>query len=117
VGGAQVSAEPEATAFQSAVAKVLSDLRPGEVVTYGEVAAEAGYPGAARAVGTFLRDHEGFPWWRVLRSDGRLLAGHVQEQTRRLTAEGVPVTDGRVRRGPVGRRPGRGRPAPPARAG
>ena len=34
-------------------------LGPGDVVTYGEVAAEAGYPGAARAVGRFLATHDG----------------------------------------------------------
>jgi methylated-DNA-protein-cysteine methyltransferase related protein len=91
----QVSA---VTAFQKAVADVLRTLRPGEVVTYGEVAAEAGFPGAARAVGTFLRDSEGFCWWRVVRADGRLLAGKTAEQSRRLAAEGVMVSDGRVGR-------------------
>ena len=33
---------------------VIRALRPGEVVTYGEVAADAGRPGAARAVGHLL---------------------------------------------------------------
>ena len=60
------------TSFESAVAEVLDALRPGEVITYGEVAAEAGYPGAHRAVGRFLRDHGGYHWWRVVNSAGRL---------------------------------------------
>jgi methylated-DNA-protein-cysteine methyltransferase-like protein len=81
------------------VAGVLRRLRPGEVVTYGEVAAEAGHPGAHRAVGRFLRDHEGFPWWRVVTASGRLVPGHEAEQRRRLEAEGVDVRDGRVSRG------------------
>jgi methylated-DNA-[protein]-cysteine S-methyltransferase len=34
-------------------ARVLRTLPRGEVVTYGELAALAGYPGAARAAGTF----------------------------------------------------------------
>jgi len=77
---------------------VVDRLPPGEVASYGEVAAEAGYPGAARAVGTYLRDHGGaHPWWRVVGTDGRLLAGHAAEQARRLAAEGVTVHDGRVR--------------------
>ena len=44
------------TPFEAAVAAVLADLTPGEVVTYGEVAAEAGHPGAHRAVGRWYAD-------------------------------------------------------------
>ena len=42
-----------ATSFQRAVADALRGVSRGEVVTYGELAAIAGYPGAARATGTF----------------------------------------------------------------
>ena len=62
-----------------------------------EVAAEAGFPGAHRAVGRFLRDHSGHPWWRVVTSNGRLVPGLEAEQARRLGDEGVAVRDGRVR--------------------
>ena len=79
------------------MAAVLADLTPGEVVTYGEVAAEAGHPGAHRAVGRFLRANDGPPWWRVVTSTGRLVPGHELEQARRLAAEGVATADGRVR--------------------
>jgi len=81
------------------VAEVLDALRPGEVVTYGEVAAEAGHPGAHRAVGRFLRDHGGHHWWRVVTASGRLVPGHEAEQARLLAAEGVRVVDGRIRAG------------------
>jgi methylated-DNA-protein-cysteine methyltransferase-like protein len=85
--------------FHDAVAAVLHDLGPGEVVTYGEVAAEAGFPGAARAVGRLLATSDGaFPWWRVVAADGRLVPGHEAEHERRLAAEGVAVRSGRVRR-------------------
>lgn len=71
---------------------MLAALRPGEVVTYGEVAAEAGHPGAARAVGNVLRGSDArFPWWRVVAADGRLVPGHEREQAGRLRAEGVAV--------------------------
>jgi methylated-DNA-protein-cysteine methyltransferase-like protein len=87
------------TAFERAVAAVLDGLRPGEVVTYGEVAAEAGYPGRARAVGSFLAHSPGeHNWWRVVTTTGRLVPGHEREHARRLRAEGVKVTDGRVAR-------------------
>lgn len=41
------------TPFQHAVATSLREVPRGEVVSYGELAAISGYPGAARAVGTF----------------------------------------------------------------
>ena len=84
--------------FESAVVAVISALAPGEVVTYGEVAAEAGYPGAARAVGRVLSTSGGtLPWWRVVTATGRLVPNHEAEHARRLTDEGVLVADGRVR--------------------
>jgi methylated-DNA-protein-cysteine methyltransferase-like protein len=86
------------TDFERAVGEVLDRLEPGDLVTYGDVAAEAGRPGAARAVGSVLRRSDGiFAWWRVVSSSGRLLPGHEAEQTRRLTAEGIEVRDGRIR--------------------
>lgn len=85
------------TPFEEAVAQVLQALRPGDVVTYGEVAAEAGYPGRARAVGRFLADHGSeHAWWRVVTASGRLVPGHEVEHARRLRAEGVTVVGGRV---------------------
>jgi methylated-DNA-protein-cysteine methyltransferase related protein len=85
------------TTFEKAVARVLAGLARGDVVTYGEVAAEAGYPGAARAVGRFLADHgDEAPWWRVVTTAGRLVPGHEAEHAQRLRAEGVKVANGRV---------------------
>lgn len=79
-------------------------LRRGEVVTYGEVAEEAGYPGAARAVGNVLATSEGLPWWRVIQASGRLPDGKEAEAARRLRAEGVPLAPDGLR---LGRRPSR----------
>lgn len=89
--------------FEEQVAAVLARLRPGEIVTYGEVAAEAGHPGAARAVGRILATSDGsHPWWRVVTVNGRLVPGHEAEHARRLRAEGVSVVGRRVAR--MGRR-------------
>lgn len=82
--------------FEEAVTAVISSLRPGDVITYGEVAAEAGFPGAARAVGTLLRNSEGLPWWRVVGSGGRIRTPDPGRQIRLLTDEGVLVINGRV---------------------
>jgi alkylated DNA nucleotide flippase Atl1 len=88
--------------FRLAVAEVLDRLGPGDVVTYGEVATEAGYPGRARAVGHLLAtEGDGYPWWRVVTSTGRLVPGHEVEHARRLAAEGVTLRNGRVPRPPV----------------
>jgi methylated-DNA-protein-cysteine methyltransferase-like protein len=84
------------TDFEQRVAAVLRALKPGEVVTYGEVAEEAGFPRAARAVGNVLAGTHGLPWWRVVASDGRLVPGHEREQARRLRNEGVRVVGHRV---------------------
>lgn len=82
--------------FEEAVTAVISALAPGDVVTYGEVAAEAGYPGAARAVGTVLRRSEGLPWWRVVGSGGRIRTPDRVRQARLLADEGVLIVNGRV---------------------
>jgi methylated-DNA-protein-cysteine methyltransferase-like protein len=76
---------------------VIRAIAPGEVMTYGEIAAEAGFPGAARAVGGLLAKADDLPWWRVVAANGRLVPGYEAEHARRLRAEGVAVVDGRVR--------------------
>ena len=84
--------------FVEAVAAAVRALGPGEVATYGEIAEEAGFPGAARGVGRVLATSEGLPWWRVVAANGRLVPGLEQEHARRLTEEGVALLRGRVRR-------------------
>jgi methylated-DNA-protein-cysteine methyltransferase related protein len=86
------------TEFEFRVRAVIAALRPGDVATYGEVAEEAGHPGAGRAVGNILAGSEGLPWWRVVAASGRLVPGHEAEQERRLRAEGVTVSGGHISR-------------------
>lgn len=68
----------------------------GAVATYGQIAFLAGHPGAARAVGTILKESvpsDALPWQRVINAQGRIsFKGDVEraaEQQRRLEAEGV----------------------------
>jgi methylated-DNA-protein-cysteine methyltransferase related protein len=83
--------------FEEAITAVIASLARGEVVTYGEVAAEAGYPGAARAVGSLLgKTDENLPWWRVVGSGGHLRSPDPAHQARLLSADGVLVVGGRV---------------------
>jgi methylated-DNA-protein-cysteine methyltransferase related protein len=86
------------------VLDVLRALGPGEVVSYGDIAHDAGLPGRARAVGRLLATTtEAVPWWRVVASNGWLVPGHETVQAQRLLAEGVRVEGGRVRQAPTGR--------------
>jgi methylated-DNA-protein-cysteine methyltransferase related protein len=102
--------------LEQRVLDVLRALSPGEVVSYGDVADDAGYHGRARAVGHLLAvTREPVPWWRVVTSNGRLVPGHEPEQARRLRSEGVVVRSGRVVTAPFGRFSPAGRPPPPPR--
>lgn len=78
------------------VLEVLRTVGPGEVVTYGEIAREAGAPRQARLVGRILAEGHDVPWWRVVTASGRLVPGHEPEQRERLQAEGVATTRDRV---------------------
>jgi methylated-DNA-[protein]-cysteine S-methyltransferase len=61
------------TPFQRAVLEALREVGRGETVTYGELAALAGHPGAQRAAGSFCA-HNRFPiivpCHRVVAADG-----------------------------------------------
>ena len=86
------------------ITDVIRSLREGEVVTYGDVAEDAGYPKLSRLVGRILAVTElELPWWRVVNAAGRLVPGNEREQSALLTAEGVTVGDGHVRNAPIGR--------------
>lgn len=86
------------TPFETAVDGVLRSLRRGDVVSYGDVAVEAGFSRqASRSVGGFLSKRgDDYPWWRVVMADGRLAPGKEADQGRRLRSEGVTVVGDRV---------------------
>lgn len=91
------AAGEEHRSFAAAVEAVVAATAAGDLLTYGEVAREAGSPGAARAVGNVLRTTtRPLPWWRVVAADGRLVPGHPEEHARLLEAEGHRCADGRV---------------------
>lgn len=73
----------------------------GKVVTYGQVAAAGGFPGAARLTVWALRAGGGLPWHRVVGAGGRIaLSGEAGlEQRLRLEIEGVTFAGDRVRMG------------------
>jgi methylated-DNA-protein-cysteine methyltransferase-like protein len=81
--------------------QVVALIPPGSVATYGDVARQAGLPGAARRVGRALRGLPAdtrIPWHRVINAQGRLSlppgsAGQLA-QRQRLEAEGVSFLGG-----------------------
>jgi len=83
--------------FERAVLAVVRSIPPGSVLSYGDVADEAGFPRAARAVGTLLRTTTAdCPWWRVVGWDGRLRSPEPSRQRTLLTDEGITVSGGRA---------------------
>ncbi len=84
--------------FQKAVYQEALRIGPGECVTYGELAAKMGKPGAARAVGTALGRNPFallVPCHRVVGSAGAggfSAPGGLTTKSRMLEAEGVALT-------------------------
>lgn len=60
--------------FADRVRAVVKMIPRGKMMSYGEVAAAVGAPGAARAVGTIMKENYDptVPCHRVIRSDGTL---------------------------------------------
>jgi methylated-DNA-protein-cysteine methyltransferase-like protein len=87
--------------FDPAIWKVVSQIKLGRVMSYGEVAHAAGYPRHARMVSKAMaRSPELLPWHRVVRSN-RTLAFEVssdayKKQERLLKEEGVSIVKGKV---------------------
>ena len=82
------------TPFASKVYAIVARIPKGKTMTYGQVAAKAGRPGAARAVGTIMSHNyrPGIPCHRVVRADGRAgdyNRGGMSRKTELLREEGV----------------------------
>lgn len=88
---------------RTALYLTLSQIPPGHVISYGELAHLAGLGRAARWVGRTLSqlpEGSSLPWHRVLGAGGRLSlqAGTASgdEQRARLRAEGITIRNNRV---------------------
>ena len=84
--------------------RVLSAVRripAGRVSTYGDVAAAAGQPRAARAVGNIMREcgARDVPCHRVIAAAGRLggYGGRLEMKRALLRAEGILVSGDKIR--------------------
>src|SRR4030095_13858169 len=83
-------------AFHQRVYEVARSIKPGSTLTYGEVAAQMGQPGAARSVGQALGRNPFpivVPCHRVLAAGGKMggfsAAGGITTKLQMLTIEGA----------------------------
>lgn len=92
---------PPRALFLGRVIAIVRRIPVGRVATYGDVAALAGRPRAARAVGNIMKNchRRDVPCHRVIAAGGRLGGYGGSENLKRalLAAEGVPVSGARVR--------------------
>jgi methylated-DNA-protein-cysteine methyltransferase related protein len=89
--------QPPDKKFRDEIYAMVAQIPKGRLMTYGQLAALAGHPYAARVVGGIA--HWGdpdLPWQRVVKKSGSLaegypggLSGHKQV----LEAEGIEVSD------------------------
>ncbi|BBZ45469.1 MGMT family protein [Mycobacterium parmense] len=78
------------------VRALVAAIPPGNVVTYGDIAAVAGLS-SPRIVGWIMRtDSSDLPWHRVITASGRPARHLRARQLELLRAEGVLAVDGKV---------------------
>jgi len=87
--------------FDESVWKVVSDIRVGRVMSYGDVARVAGFPRRARMVARAMaRSPEALPWHRVVRSDLTIAfpkdSEFYLEQQKLLLIEGVKFVKNKI---------------------
>jgi O-6-methylguanine DNA methyltransferase len=91
-----------ASDFTRRVVAATRRIPAGRIATYGDIAAMAGVPRAARAVGNIMRACrlQDVPCHRVVAAGGRLggFGGYVALKRELLRAEGVPASGSRIRR-------------------
>ncbi|GGF20578.1 methyltransferase [Halobacillus andaensis] len=88
--------------FTERVLKTIRSIPPGGVMTYGQVAREAGNPRAARQVARILHSmsqKHHLPWHRVINAKGEIAIKDDEtalEQQLELEDEGVVVINKKV---------------------
>ena len=85
------------SSFRDAINQLVRHIPEGYVSTYGDLAALAGQPNAARAVGGIAHFGDtSLPWQRVVNRFGGLANGYPggkQGHAEHLRAEGITSTD------------------------
>lgn len=84
--------------FKDAIIALVGQIPSGKVMTYGQIAALCGHPGAARVVGQVAHFGDtNLPWHRVVNVSGGMANGFVpngpEYQAKLLIEEGVVVNN------------------------
>ncbi|MBU1019855.1 MAG: MGMT family protein [Firmicutes bacterium] len=89
------------TKFTEDVIDIIKMIPIGKVMTYGQIAAYAGFPQGARQVSRILHsmsEKYDLPWHRVINSQGGISltgeAGYIQGQM--LASEGIEVVNKKI---------------------
>ena len=87
--------------FDESIWEVVTDISPGRVLSYGDVARIAGFPRRARMVARAMgRSPEPLPWHRVVRSNLTIAFEAGSEpylkQEKLLLNEGVKIVKGKI---------------------
>jgi len=89
------------TKFTEDVIEIIKMIPSGKVMTYGQIAAYAGFPQGARQVSRILHsmsEKYHLPWHRVINSQGGISltgeAGYIQGQM--LANEGIEVLNKKI---------------------
>ena len=88
--------------FKEKVLDIVRNIKKGQVMTYGQVAEMAGTQGAARAVGTIMKNNYDttVPCHRVVKSDGTIgdyNRGGKAKKIEILKSEGVEFVGERIK--------------------
>lgn len=83
--------------FKRKVEELIAEVPSGKVTTYGDLAALAGHPYAARIVGGMAHyGNQDLPWHRLVNRFGGLASGYYggrKTQQQHLEAEQITCTD------------------------
>jgi len=87
--------------FDESVWQVVSDIKVGRVMSYGDVARVAGFPKRARMVARAMgRSPKDLPWHRVVKSDLSIAfkvgSDPYLKQEALLLKEGIKIVRGKV---------------------
>ncbi len=88
---------------REAIYLALMTVPRGKVITYGQLAALAGLPGAARLAGAVLSglpENTELPWHRVINAQGKISlpadSAAYKKQRQRLHTEGVQMVNEKI---------------------
>jgi methylated-DNA-protein-cysteine methyltransferase-like protein len=85
------------TLFHQKVVKIIKQIPPGKIATYGQIALYAGNPRASRQVARILHsssDKEKLPWQRVINRKGYISlkkGAGFEKQKALLQSEGIRI--------------------------